>query len=170
MTVTGSVQPALGAPRGPGGLFRHRDFRLLWIGETTSKLGSSVASVALPLVAVAVLDARTFQVAMLSAAAWLPWLLIGLPGWRLGGPPAASAGDACLLLSASVPVAAWMHRLTIGQVLVVALGAGTASVFFRRPTRCICRPYWTARTWPRATPSCKRARPPRKRAVQVRSA
>jgi hypothetical protein len=42
-----------------GGLFWHRDFRLLWIGQTTSKLGSSVTSVALPLVAVATLDAST---------------------------------------------------------------------------------------------------------------
>ena len=38
-----------------------------------------MTSVALPLVAVTVLDATAFQVALLSAAAWLPWLLIGLP-------------------------------------------------------------------------------------------
>ena len=39
------------------GLLHQRDFRLLWIGESVSSLGSSVTGVALPLVAVTVLDA-----------------------------------------------------------------------------------------------------------------
>ncbi len=123
-------------PRRPGGLFRHRDFRLLWIGQTTSRLGSSVTSVALPLVAVASLDASTFQVALLSAAAWLPWPLIGLPAgaWvdRLPRRPVMLTCDlAALLLFLSVPVAAWIDRLTVGHLLAVAVGAGTASVFFQ---------------------------------------
>ena len=134
--TTADRAPPYAPPRRPGGLFRHRDFRLLWIGQTTSKLGSSVTSVALPLVAVATLDASTFQVALLSAAAWLPWLLIGLPAgaWvdRLPRRPVMLACDlAALLLFLSVPVAAWLDRLTIGQLLAVALGAGTASVFFQ---------------------------------------
>lgn len=57
-----------------GGLLRTRDFRLLWAGETTSVLGSSIAVVALPLVAVVTLQASTFAVGLLTAAAWLPWL------------------------------------------------------------------------------------------------
>jgi predicted MFS family arabinose efflux permease len=136
VTATGSAPPAHGTPRRRAGLFWNRDFRLIWTGETTSKLGSSVTGVALPLTAVAVLDAGTFQVALLSAAAWLPWLLIGLPAgaWvdRLPRRPVMLACDlASLLLFLSVPVAAWLHRLTIGQLLAVALGAGTASVFFQ---------------------------------------
>lgn len=128
----------LGPPRVArrGGLFWHRDFRLLWIGQTTSKLGSSVTSVALPLVAVTTLDASTFQVALLSTAAWLPWLLIGLPAgaWvdRLPRRPVMLVCDlAALLLFLSVPVVAWLGWLTIGHLLAVALGAGTASVFFQ---------------------------------------
>ena len=128
MTATGLVRSR--------GLFWHRDFRLLWIGQTTSKLGSSVTSVALPLVAVATLDASTFQVALLSAAAWLPWLLIGLPvgAWvdRLPRRPVMIACDlAALLLFLTVPVLAWLGWLTIGHLLAVALGAGTASVVFQ---------------------------------------
>ncbi len=124
-----------GAPRRPGGLFWHRDFRLLWIGQTTSKVGSSVTSMALPLVAVATLDASTFEVALLAAAAWLPWLLIGLlaGAWvdRLPRRPIMLACDlAALLLFLSVPIAAWLGRLTIGHLLAVAFSAGTASVFF----------------------------------------
>jgi MFS family permease len=120
---------------GPAGLWRHRDFRLLWIGQSSSRFGSAVTAVALPLVAIGVLDAGTLQVALLQAAVWLPWLLIGLPAgvWvdRLPGRPVMATCDvAALLLFLSVPVAAWLHVLTIGQLLVVALLAGTATVFF----------------------------------------
>ena len=137
MTATGHAPPrGHGAPRRPGGLFWHRDFRLLWIGQTTSKLGSSVTSVALPLVAVASLDASTLQVALLSAASWLPWLLIGLPAgaWvdRLPRRPVMLVCDlTALLLFLSVPAAAWLDHLTIGHLVAVALGAGTASVVFQ---------------------------------------
>ncbi|HVD27810.1 MAG TPA: MFS transporter, partial [Mycobacteriales bacterium] len=68
-----------GAPRRWGGLLRQREFRLLWIGETTSNVGNSITKVALPLVAVTALRASTLTVSVLYAAAWLPWLLIGLP-------------------------------------------------------------------------------------------
>ncbi|MEO8889899.1 MAG: MFS transporter, partial [Jatrophihabitantaceae bacterium] len=57
MSATRTAEPRV---RGLGGLLRHRDFRLLWIGESTSSLGSNVTVVALPLVAVASLHARTF--------------------------------------------------------------------------------------------------------------
>ncbi|TDD73984.1 MFS transporter [Actinomadura darangshiensis] len=135
MTATG-LAPSHGSGRRSGGLFRHRDFRLLWVGQTAGKAGSSVSSVALPLVAVVTLGASTFQVALLSAAAWLPWPLIGLPAgaWvdRLPRRPVMLACDlVALLLFLSVPVAAWLDRLTIGHLLAVALGAGTASVFFQ---------------------------------------
>ncbi|KAB2374183.1 MFS transporter [Actinomadura montaniterrae] len=134
MTATGAAPPhaSRGRRRGP---FRHRDFRSLWIGQTASKLGSGVTGVALPLIAVTALDAGTFQVALLPAAAWLPWLLVGLPAgaWvdRLPRRPVMLACDlAALLLFLSVPVAAWLDRLSVGHLLAVALGAGTASVFF----------------------------------------
>jgi hypothetical protein len=60
-------------------LWWQRDFRLLWIGETTSKLGSAVTYIAMPLVAVLALQASTFMVGLLEAVAWLPWLVVGLP-------------------------------------------------------------------------------------------
>jgi predicted MFS family arabinose efflux permease len=118
------------------GLWWHRDFRLLWIGQTTSRLGSSVTSLVLPLVAVATLGASTFQVALLDAAIWFPWLVIGLPAgaWvdRLPRQPVMVVCDlVSLLLFLSVPVAWWSGALTIGQLLTVALLAGTAAVFFQ---------------------------------------
>ncbi|MFF3460409.1 MFS transporter [Streptomyces sp. NPDC002730] len=120
-----------------GGLLRrHRDFRLLWCGETVGKFGTSVTGVAMPLVAVSTLHASTFKVGLLSAAAWAPWLIIGLPVgvWvdRLRRKPIMVAAAAVsLLLFAGVPVAAWFGWLSIGLLLAVALLTGTAAVFFQ---------------------------------------
>ena len=62
-----------------GGLLKERRFLLLWIGETVSQVGNAMAVVGVPLVAVVVLHASTFAVGVLTAAGWLPWLVIGLP-------------------------------------------------------------------------------------------
>ena len=67
------------ARRGRLRLLAARDFRLLWIGETTSSLGSSISVVALPLAALTLLHASVFAISVLTAAAWLPWLVVGLP-------------------------------------------------------------------------------------------
>jgi MFS family permease len=123
------------APRWPGGLFRQRNFRLLWIGETVSWAGNALALVVVPLLAVTVLRASTFTVAALTAAAYLPWLVIGLPaGAWVDRWPARPVMIACdvisALLFASLPVAAWLGVLGTGQVVIVALLAGAANVFF----------------------------------------
>ncbi len=117
-----------------GGLWRNRDFRLLWLGESTSTVGTNISRVALPLVAVVTVHASTMQVSALTAAAWLPWLVVGLPAgaWvdRLPRRQVMFVCDvACLLLLLSVPVAAWSGALTFGHLLAVALLTGTAGVF-----------------------------------------
>ena len=118
-----------------GGVLRQRNFFLLWTGETISGAGSSMAAVGVPLLAVTVLHASTFAVAVLTGAAYLPWLVIGLPAgaWvdRLPVRPLMIACDVIsALLFASLPAAAWLGALTTGQVVVVALLAGAANVFF----------------------------------------
>ncbi|MEU9800804.1 MFS transporter [Streptomyces sp. NPDC051000] len=118
-----------------GGVLRQRDFRLLWFGETARTLGNSVTSVALPLIAVVVLDTNATAVGLLSAAVWLPWLVVGLPAgaWldRVRRRPVMLA---CNLVSAglyaSVPALAWLDALTFTHLLIVALAGGTAAVFF----------------------------------------
>lgn len=117
------------------GLLARRDFRLLWAGEGVSRLGSAVTAVALPLVAVVTLDAGPAAAGLLSAAVWLPWLLFGLPaGVWVGRWSRRAVLVRCDLVSAllyaSVPAAAWLGVLTLAQLLVVALLAGTAAVFF----------------------------------------
>ena len=117
------------------GLLRERNFRLLWFGETASGGGSSMAAVLVPLLAVTTLHASTFAVAALTAASYLPWLIIGLPAgaWvdRLPVRPLMIACDlVAAALYASLPVLAWLGLLSIGDVLVIALLAGGANVLF----------------------------------------
>ena len=120
----------------PALLRRSRDFRALWIGETASAVGTNVSRVALPLVAVVVLDATTFQVALLTAVAWAPWLLLGLPAGafvdRLARcrPLLITCDLASAALLLSVPIMAWSGELTVGHLLLISLLAGVANVLF----------------------------------------
>ncbi len=123
-------------------LRRHRDFNLLWFGETVSVLGTTTSSVLLPLLAVLTLEASAWWVGLLSAAAWLPWLLIGLPAgaWVDRLPPlpvmvVSNVGSAVAV--GSIPLLWWLDRLTLAQLLAVAFVAGTGTVFFRAAYQCL---------------------------------
>ncbi|MDQ1447568.1 MAG: hypothetical protein QOC79_539 [Actinomycetota bacterium] len=116
-------------------LRRHRDFMLLWTGQTVSEVGSSVTTLALPLVAVLVLHATTFEVGALAACTNLPFLLVALPAgawvdrWRKRS--VLLWGDAGrVLVLGSVPVAQAFHHLGLAQLYLVALSAGVLTVFF----------------------------------------
>jgi MFS family permease len=123
-------------PRVPrAGLLARRDFRLLWTGETTSSFGTAIGEVSLQLVALTVLHASVLWISALTAVAWLPWVVIGLPAgaWvdRLRRRRVMIAADFVSLAAfASVPLAAALGILGIRQLLVVAALAGTAAVFF----------------------------------------
>jgi MFS family permease len=130
MTALGTAAPAIPP------LARNRGFQLLWVGEGVSVLGNATTSVLLPLLAVLAFDAGPGWMGALAAAAWLPWLVVGLPaGAWVDGLPARGVMIAADLVSAaayaSVPVAWWLDVLTLGQLLVVALVGGVATVFFR---------------------------------------
>jgi MFS family permease len=121
--------------RTAGGLLRTRNYALLWIGESTSAVGSSITTVALPLVALSTLHAGAAMVALLTAATWLPWLLIGLPAgvwvdrWPRR-PTLLIANIVSAVVLVVIPIAAWTNVLTMTMLLVAALLAGTAGVFF----------------------------------------
>ena len=105
---------------------RSRDFRLLLLGQTTSQLGAQVSGVAVPLLAVLVLGASPFELGLVGAAGTLAFALIGLPAgaWidRMRRRPVLVAADvARAALLATIPVAAVLDLLTIGQLIVVAL-------------------------------------------------
>jgi MFS family permease len=133
--VTQPENPEESLPARKRGLFHHRDFRRLWIGDAVSQVGSQVSMLALPLVAVKTLHATAFEVGVLAACETAAFLLVGLPAgaWcdRVRRRPILIAGDiGRALVLGSVPIAAVMHRLTIGQLFVVALLTGVLTVFF----------------------------------------
>jgi MFS family permease len=121
--------------RRPRGLWGHRDFLSLWGSQTISQFGSQVTFLALPLVAILVLEESTFPVAVLTTVEYLPFLLFALPAgvWvdRLRRRPILILGDlgrAAALVS--VPVAHWLGVLTIWQLYAVGFATGICTVFF----------------------------------------
>jgi MFS family permease len=117
-------------------LRENRSFRTFFAGQSVSLLGDQITLIALPLVAVLVLDASPAQMGYLAAAALLPNLLFSLHvgawvdrrGRRRQTMIAADLARAALLVS--VPVAYWLDALTFAQLYVVGFLTGLASVFF----------------------------------------
>lgn len=117
-------------------LGQNRSFTLFWFGEGISLLGNATTAVLLPLLAVVDYGAGAGWMGALTAAAWLPWLVIGLPAgaWidRLQPGRVMITSDLVAAVAlASVPVAWVLDVLTLPQLVLVALANGTCGVFFR---------------------------------------
>ena len=101
--------------RKPGGLWRHRDFLSLWGAETISQFGSQVTFLALPLVAILVLEESAFNVAALTSLEFLPFLLFTLPAgvWvdRLRRKPILVLGDVGRAVALLVGAARALDRI-----------------------------------------------------------
>lgn len=107
----------------------------LWGAQGISALGSQITILALPLVAVLTLDATAFEVAVLTAVEFLPFVFLATPAgvWvdRLRRRPILILTDLARALSlVSVPVAYWLDVLTLSQLYVVGLANGALTVFF----------------------------------------
>jgi len=123
---------AIATPTRP--LWRNRDFALLWSGQTVSTLGTSVSTLALPLLALA-LTRSTAQAGFLAAVQSLPYLVFSLPAGALidrwDRKRVMIRCDAARFIAyGSVPLAYALGHLTIAQLYLVALVGGTAFVFF----------------------------------------
>lgn len=110
-------------------------FWRFWTAATVSSAGTAVTTVAMPLLAVLVLKASSFQVGVLTAAANVAWLVIGLPaGVIVGRLPLRATQVAMDVIRmaavASVPIAAALHMLHFAQLVAVALVIGFATVLF----------------------------------------
>jgi MFS family permease len=119
----------------PPTLWRHRNFLLLWSGQTVSEMGSAITQLALPLTAVVVLGASTLQVGLLTSAGTAAFALIALPAGAIVDRRAKRrlmiwCDAARMLIIGSVPLAAAFHVLTMGQLYAVAITAGVCTVFF----------------------------------------
>ena len=117
------------------GLWRHGDFLKLWAGETISMFGSQVDDLALGFVAIIVLDASAFEVAVLGTLNFLPFIIFALPAgvWvdRLKRRPILIGGDfARAALLATIPIAYAADALTLWHLYVVVFLVGFCQVFF----------------------------------------
>lgn len=116
-------------------LWRHRNFRRLWIGETVSHFGTQVSVVAIPLVAVTTLHAGALAVGLLSTLETIAFAVLGLPAgawcdrWRRR-PVLITADVGRAVALATVPIAAAFHVLTFGQLCAVVTVSGVLTVFF----------------------------------------
>lgn len=116
-------------------LWLHRNFMLLWGGQAVSQAGSAVTALALPLTAVLVMKASTFEVGLLTAATYGAFVFVALPASvvvdRLAKRKIMIWCDgARLMLMGSVPLAVALGVLTLGQLYGIALGVGVCTVFF----------------------------------------
>jgi MFS family permease len=117
------------------GLWRQPSFMRFWTAQTASEHGDRISELAIPLIAITILDASPAQVGLLTAAVWLPNLASLLVGAWVDQQAhkrrlmiAADLFRAVVLLS--VPIAFWLDAMTLGQLYAVALLAGTAHVVF----------------------------------------
>jgi MFS family permease len=122
-------------PRKDRSLLRHGDFLKLWTAETISQFGTQVSLLAVPLVAIVVLNATPFEVALLGTVEFLPFILFTLPAgaWvdRLRRRPILIIGDIGRAVSLlSIPVAHAMGVLSVPQLYVVGFVNGVLTVLF----------------------------------------
>lgn len=114
----------------------HRDFRLLWSGQTLNLLGDQFLIIALPLFALEVLGSTAAQAALLPFAIFAPFLLFGLPaGAIVDRLPRRIIMIACdsfqALIFTLVAVLAIVGWLNYSLLMVLVAMGGTAVVFFQ---------------------------------------
>ncbi|MFI6732426.1 MFS transporter [Nonomuraea sp. NPDC050451] len=110
-----------------------RDFRRLWAGTTVSQLGSAVSMVALPVVAITVLNATAFQVALLSVIQAVTIVVVAFPAgryieFRAKRPVMIWSDIARCFLMFSIPIAAFSGLLTFAHLCVAALGNAAGQI------------------------------------------
>lgn len=116
-------------------LLRHRDFRLLWAGDTVSVLGIHLIGIAIPIIAINDLGASTFQMGLLNATEMIGFLLFSLlaGAWidRWIKRPVIVFGDlirSVLLLG--IPMLWWLDMLAMWHIYAISFVVGIVTVFF----------------------------------------
>ncbi|GAA3488533.1 MFS transporter [Streptomyces cremeus] len=110
-------------------------FWRFWCASTVSHAGTAVTALALPLVALTVLDASALQVTLLAAAGQISWLLLSLPAGVVAGRVPLRRLQVALDLArfgalGSLPAAWWCDALTYPHLLFAALVTGACTVLF----------------------------------------
>ena len=114
-------------------LRRNRRYRRLWSGESVSMFGDQVTALALPMIAIVVLRAPAWQLGLLTAASWVPYLFalpIGTLVDRIRSkrPVLVIADLARAILLATIPLGFALGRLGFLQLITVAILVGLSAV------------------------------------------
>jgi len=115
-------------------VWRNRDFRLIWGGQTLSDLGSGITTLAYPLLMLALTHSPA-QAGALSAVCTLPYLLLGLPAGALADrwnrKRVMIICDLCRAVNIlSIPLTVWLGHVTPIQLYVTGFLGGVFFVFF----------------------------------------
>ncbi len=118
-----------------GALWHHADFLKLWIGESVSLIGSQVTLLALPLTAVFLLKATSWQLGLLSAAGSAPFLFLSLFAgvWvdhRRRRPTLIFTNVGRMILLGLIPILALLGWLRMEELYLIACLVGCLTVFF----------------------------------------
>jgi len=116
-------------------LWRDGNFLTLWSGQALAQLGSQVAELAIPVLAVLLLGASELEVGFLNAAGVAAFLVVGLPAgaWidRMRKRRVMIWADAVRAVALGVvPLLWWAGLLEMWHLYAVALVVGVATVFF----------------------------------------
>ncbi len=118
-----------------GSLWRDRNFLTMWSGQTLSQFGAQITELAVPVLAVLLLNADEFQIGVLNAANVAAFLLVGLPAgaWidRMRKRHVMIAADIVRALAlALIPLLWAAGLLQMWHLIVIAGIVGVATVFF----------------------------------------
>ena len=127
--------PAPAATPAPRSLIHHADFRRLWLGDGLGQLGAQLGNLAIPVFAVATLDATAWQMGALTAAESAAFLAIGLPAgaWvdRMRKRSTLISADLVrATVLAVVVVVALTGHASMPVLYAAALAMSAATVFF----------------------------------------
>jgi MFS family permease len=116
-------------------VWRNGDFLKLWGGETVSQFGVQITTLALPLVAILVLDATPAQVGALNAATYLPFMVLTLFAgvWidrRRRRPILILANAGRAVLIGVIPLLYLLSALTMPALYGVTFLVGVLTVLF----------------------------------------
>ncbi len=119
----------------PGGIWRNRNYRLIWSAASVSAFGTQITLLALPLLAAVTLHASPLEMGVLAAAqnSAVPvfGLFAGVLADRRARKPlmmSADLGRALLLLT--IPIAWWADQLSVPLLIVVSFLSGGFGVLF----------------------------------------
>ncbi|WP_197034774.1 MFS transporter [Glycomyces sp. NRRL B-16210] len=113
----------------------HADFNRLWTGRAISQFGSDIGAVAIPLVAVTVLDASTLELSILAAVSAIAVAAFAFPlgtyvEFRAKRPMMIATDVIRFATVITIPAAALFDLLTFAQLCAVAVLNAVCQIAF----------------------------------------